>query len=455
VSYLEHSALLAQGLGRLISMKPGSLDSAGLQAALSGRTAVLDLLVSVHREVAGVSPDVVQLTFEDLGRHPVAVLGRALREHPRIRADLSPIDVHALGQPSRPGATWLDVGRHALLAQHHWEGGGRPLTGDAAWSVLADVAALARAVADLDAALAFDSDRLHRPDVVTRITPAARCTLRVAASETLAIARFGPLPEVVTDRLARYPLKVIPVNRPADLAHGQCRLVELLQRVTAMRPEHVEQVAIANARTCLAVARLATSVSDQDDLATAMRSHAALLGSATNRMGRVTGLDPGDPRPLQQAGELARMLRAVDHGSALDVAVVARNALAVTRSLAVVTEHATNTGRWLVPDPSGSAIWTRWRIGLREPTITTTLRAAAADAQRANALPALSRTASSSRQAFTRPHSALSAADALHAGRPRRISPVALTIPPGAAPASRGERLAAQPRSPVPPSRPR
>jgi hypothetical protein len=99
----------------------------------------------------------------------------------------------------------------------------------------------------------------------------ARGNLRLAASETLALARSGPLPELVTERRASFPLKVIPVSRPADLVPGQRRLVELLQRVTMVRPEHAQQVAIANARTCLAVARLATSDVDQRGLAAAMR----------------------------------------------------------------------------------------------------------------------------------------------------------------------------------------
>jgi hypothetical protein len=171
VSYLEASALLAQDLGRLLCMRPQPPSYAGLQAALSGRAATLDLLVSVHREVAGQSPDAVQLTMADLGRHPVAVLGRALRDHPRIHADLSPTGVHALEQSTEAGRTWLSASRHALVAHHDWLGDWAPMTGDAAWSVLADVAALSRAIAVLDEGLVRDASRLHRLDVASGITP--------------------------------------------------------------------------------------------------------------------------------------------------------------------------------------------------------------------------------------------------------------------------------------------
>jgi hypothetical protein len=91
---------------------------------LCGRTALLGLLVTVHAEASGVAPGSRQMTLADVGRHPVAVLGRALREHPRPRAEISPTDLHQRDQATEAGRLWMDVGLRSTLAQREWRATG-------------------------------------------------------------------------------------------------------------------------------------------------------------------------------------------------------------------------------------------------------------------------------------------------------------------------------------------
>jgi hypothetical protein len=74
-------------------------------------------------------------------------------------------------------------------------------------------------------------------------------------------------------------------------------------------------------------------------------------------------------------------------------------------------------------------MWTPWRSGLREPTILTMLRAAAADADRLGAV-APAPPLAESRRALAAPHSSLSRVDVLYGA----VRPSAPTAVPGPAP---------------------
>jgi len=278
--------------------------------ALSGRRALLDLLVAVHADVTGLAPsNTIPLRAFDIEAHPVEALGRALRRYPRPPGDLAPTDV-ALAQPAGPcGAAWQHVARNAAVAHHAWTAGvGQQPDYDEQWTAIADVASLADTLTRLDVGLVVvtATDPGRRP-LTSCLRGGLSQALGVAARESLRLAARGPLPDSGPDRIPLPALRVLPVRTPADLPAAQEQLNALLQHGGLLRPERFPALAAMHARACLLLAESLTRTSpfhDDDhprlDIAAvraALRRHARSLQRPPCAPGASPASSPGTPGP--------------------------------------------------------------------------------------------------------------------------------------------------------------
>lgn len=377
MSYEDTFNALARNLSRLlIAEEP--VPPADLASAADAHAATVALLTQLHRDITGILAPGRSSTAEELDRHPVAALGRLLADHPR-RWYAAPTDIALTPAVTAAGQLWRDVGRHATLAHHAWvtsSPDSRP-TGDAAWSALADLAALAEAAATLDPDLARAMTTTGRHDDATNFSAAAVSGIRVAAAESRSLATAGPLPDVEDVTAARS--RPVAVHAAEAVLVAQRRLALLLAQVEDIRPADVERVITTQGRTALIAARLV----EDPRLADELREHARVLAAAVDRPQRVASIGPTDPRPLAQARELLRYFAAAAPDSHTSAAAVgfARGVAEVSEALSVVATRQTEQRRWLVPEPDhrpGRPIWTRsGAVGAPEPAMLMPLAAVA------------------------------------------------------------------------------
>jgi len=372
VSYTEASGALARALARVVLTPPPQVSTPAEVALLAAyRTDVLTSLTGLHRTLLAAGP-AGGTRVADLEQQPVATLGVLLARHPRSPAsELSPSE-RADARPVSPlTQAWRDAARHALLTesaarrlQRGWNA-----AEDVAWAAVADLATAveAFAVAETD---------LHRlaagpPDTALPVTVPAG--LRLAAAECGRLARAGPLLPLLEDPLpASPPAAVRVVSRPEDLPDAQLRVAALL--AAPPTPALLAQVAVGQARACVAAARLLAAAAAADPRhAAAFRQAADALTDRAERLGdvaagcdRVRGLHPGAGlRAVHQTGELMRYLQrladTLPPSAAAETAPAvlgfARNGARVLTTVNEVTDRAFAAGCYLIPNPSPGPAW--------------------------------------------------------------------------------------------------
>jgi hypothetical protein len=382
VSYAESTCALATHLSRLLAAGPTDLGHTGFEQALLTREVTLLLARDVHRHLTGTGPKPLDRTTPAASTDPITVFGLALADHQRVTRSLSPAEaVGALG--STPAAhEWRHAARHALTADDDWRHGAHPpWTPARAWAALADVAALTEAVTVLDHDLAQAAGSLGRNADARALVSSAVSGLRRAAVEVQAHARFGPLTPADVESPRRTPHQVAIVRGDDDLAGAETRLVGLLSSARHLRPEQAVQVALGQARCATAVAELlrakaaggAAADGRVGQVATALDGTARALAVAASAPAQAASLHRGDPRPLLQAGELSRYLRApgATGGQRETAALVgfARALPDVLTTLFEVARRHTARGHWLVPTHEEASTWARFQVGLRRPPL--------------------------------------------------------------------------------------
>lgn len=356
---------LGHTVGRLL-IRQEPVPPAHVDTAMTGHAALAGLLLQLHRDVTGVSSVVTRdRTVHDLERHPVALLGTLLRDQPVMaRQPLS----DALAAPRSPDQLlWSDLIRHATLVHHEWTCAD-PRSwprGDAAWSVLADVGALAEASAHLSGDLATGLALAGRDEDAAHFSVAARSGLRLTAREVTVLALSGPTqaPEIVP----KDPRKVVRVRSAQDLPAALRRATALVRGARYLSPLSVSRLGAAHARTMLnaadALERRTVSHESSGTLAAFLREHAELVTAAARPERGVATIHPDDPAPLAQLSEIRQLL--TGHGdqwpatSATDVGALLRYAAAVpdmTEALRDVSTRQVQDGHWLALQPSD-----RWR----------------------------------------------------------------------------------------------
>src|SRR4051794_14399877 len=390
-TYREHLLGTATAL-YLAARTEHTLSLDDLDIVLSARRAVLDLLAAVHADLTGLE-NVRPLHPNHLESHPVEALGRALRRYPRPAGQLSPTEVALATPASAAGLAWQQAARHAVVAHHVWTAGvGEPLSPDARWAGMADVASLADALARLDLGLLLTTAEDPRcPAFTSTLRGGLHQALGVAARETLRLAAQGELPDVGPDRAQLPALEVAPVRTATDLPRAQQRLAVLLEHGGRLRPERFPALASLYGRACL---RLADSLRsraqpplglDGESVQAALRRHARALHQATLRRSGIASIVAGDDRPLRQAAEIDGCLQRDPGRVTSDAALLGDVVIGLagsTRALAAAVSRALESGDWMVPDdglPLTAPLWHPWHPADPTPAAVSAIRRAAAD----------------------------------------------------------------------------
>jgi hypothetical protein len=366
VTYADELDRVTRAVAALVENPAQPLDEPGVQAALSSRKALLGLLGVQMAEAAPLDRSLTKPDLQRLAEHPVAAFIGTLREYPRPHGEIAPSVLYSQPQETSTGALWLEVGRRSTLAQSEWQGTGKPLTDEQAWSVVSDSAALAGALACLDEDLGAAARKAGCGDLVETLASRAPLHLALAASEVRHLA--GPETTTVTpDRWRGAEARIHPAARGSDVPRALEALSALLRQARVLKPEHVQQIAISLARVEL---RAHHGVST--DLA---RELAAVAGTSR----RTACPFHGDRRPLLQAAELNRWASTPSVPSAATNGLSERPILDCVAGLYSAVRRQLQSGNWLVPDPDPDArlAWRRWTHASEEPEILAALRVAA------------------------------------------------------------------------------
>ncbi len=385
MSFRHETSQLARELAQLAhSGASRSLDADGLAVALVARRDTLQLLRQVLANVTG-NPGAVgparAVTFireehsiQEAERRPVAMLARMLAATPQPIIDPAP-EFADRGASSSDGArSWAEIRRHTLLAGHEWSERAPTPTGDQQWSAVADVAALARTVAVLDHDL-LEAAQRHPdldPAVADELQGATTSGLRIAATETGAVASAGPTPDWTEPGPERNPSRVLAVNNPGAVVAAQKRLVAQIQSAEHLSPQAVVLLADGQARFLDAAARALS----QTDPARAEHARQLAVSIRTNITGtrQLAALMPDDPRPPAQTRALLMGVATSDgrgwqHPSSQPyisaIAAGVDTSRAVVRALSTHAAESVRNGRWLVPNIHAEAaddlLWRRAR----------------------------------------------------------------------------------------------
>lgn len=363
MTYRQEMHRLTGSIAALLSA--GTVPGDDVRAALAGHVALVELLNTVHHDLA------------PSGEGAVALLGRLLRDQPR-RTEQPLSDVLAADAASAAGQHWREVAKSATLAEHYWRTA-VPFTrpqGDAAWTEMADIAALSRAVATLDGDVAESLNHVGRWQDAATYRTAAQSGLRGVAGEVQALAATGPLPPAA-DLRPRATRTLLLVRRPDDLPAALRQLGHLAATATAINPAHVGFACRAVAETAL-VAAAGHQKFEQPAAEKALRLQAAQLAKAAGQTRGVAAIDRGDILTLQQAQEIhlqivrMRDLRqtagaslSTDLGAAVNSAFI---------GLQQTVDHQLGSGRWLTrKHETGYLDWGKVRGPWDTPELHKTL----------------------------------------------------------------------------------
>lgn len=382
MTYREHMHGLASALAELVR-DGASVGPQDLDLALSSHANLLNLLKVVHEKVTGLAKPLHGTVLSSVDKHPVAVLGLALKQFPVI-APLSLTDVVRQQPLDVTAARWRHLARHAALAFHEWTTADPallPRSSDEAWAEVADLAALSEGLHAVTRDLAASARDAGRTDVAHRLRDAADAGISVAAQSTAQLAALGPLDHGADLR----PLperKVLVVRQVEHLGRGLDRLELLMKTSTEVSPQQIQLVArmLASA-TELAGASLSVHAG-HDGLAAALDKQTEALDLVASAPRRLASLE-GDPAVVEQANQVHRLLSEARRAGQLlpeHVALdVAREAGAATRMLNLTTSRMVESKRWYSPSENVDAGQDGWGPALKaaeEPTLVRRARAA-------------------------------------------------------------------------------
>ena len=388
MSYRHEMSDLAHHLGLLL-VNGGQVPAADLPAALGAHAAVVHLLREVHRGLTQAVGGLIELNVSEAERNPVALLGRLLRYSPTI-TDFPVSDTLAARAQSVAGEHWRAITRAATLAQHHWQDSlpnSRPLA-DAAWSEIADVAAVAECLTVLRGDLADSLVRTGRRSDAALMRRASESGLRLVARQVSRVAGTGPLPPA-DDLVPRPPDRVLVVLTPDALPEAFRRLSGMLASVQDLSPADVARIATVTAHGAVAAARAFAAAGDPFGSEVLLR-HAERLIPVTRGPRRVAALTPGEQLPVAQAQQIYGYLQSLDRrGQVLmtvQASAFARRVPEVTIALSRAAHDQVRRGKWFAPAEGygpGRPDWAVIATLAREPQMLEVLRAAALQAGQA------------------------------------------------------------------------
>jgi hypothetical protein len=374
VTYEQATSRLGLALARLLELDDPVPDEV-LDRALAARVAALTLVRTWQHE-GRLGTGTANRSIEEFASNPVAVLN-ALRD--RVPEAPAPPDEHRLlvDEPDTPTArTWASVHRNAVTATHLWNASDprtrpHPAT---SWPLVADAAAITRAVLSLDPHIAAAARRVDRDDAAALDDPRSPAVI-LLSEHVERIAAAGPLlgPAPIEPATAPNPLIV---RGPLSHREAGRRLVIQLDRA------HLNPPALQNVmnRQALILAEAAQLVA-QPQIAGRLARHAQQVTLAAKTLSAVAGGDHDvDRRAPAQAQLIAAYLTGA-HLQALDRPEVgldvARQAGPTMLAIGRAIRRQIRTGRWWVADGSDhdKPLWVRARIDVDPPDILAKLDA--------------------------------------------------------------------------------
>jgi hypothetical protein len=237
----------ARALASLLTEPTGPVD---LDVAVTARAAVLDHVSTVladvrpHTLARDAGPHRLPVPITLIESDPLERLDRTLRGRARPQLDRAPSELLDVARPTDPStAHWIDAGRYAVVATRDWcTPGLGALDGSRAWQVVAEVAALAEAIAVLDRDLHIRA--IARPELQRVIESSSG--LRVAARELVSIATMGensPPPKAQHDATAMKAALAARSRTAPTISTDVRRLTHLLAETSVLTPHHVRACA--------------------------------------------------------------------------------------------------------------------------------------------------------------------------------------------------------------------
>jgi hypothetical protein len=438
MSFVPELERSVRALTQLAAAGTSSLTRDELDIALSGRRAVIGLMSTVLDDVLGLPRIDGPVTLANVALHPVLGLSGALRQYPIPPTALGPLAAFMQEPQTTAGRAWRDLARHATLAQDHWTTGQpRDLDHTAAWTAVADVAAMASLLSEVDTDLLRTVKTLTgRTDTVLELERTTETGLGMIAREVARLADAGPLNDASPDRTPpETAARVLQVGDAHELVPAVRQVGILLRDAQHNSPDLMRRVVIGHARACAAFADVFQGVSDEHNQAAALlREHETRLTASVERCWPIATVDRPDKRAEHQITEVLstlRMTKASEITAAVEPKAILAAIAATTRDMTAAVRRHLFRGQWLTPHsdsaPVRSRTWERYASWQRVNSHTTLPRQI-------------------SRLLETRDHAALLAPpEEPPAGPPRRIAPGTSVNPTKQAPPTAD---AAAPRPP-------
>ena len=382
MTYREHMHGLSSALAELVrdSAAVGAHD---LDLALSSHANVLSLLKVVHAKVTGLAKPVHGTELTAVSKHPVAVLGLALKNYPVI-APLSLTDVLRMRPLDVTAARWRHAARHAALAFHEWTTADPallPRSSDEAWAEVADLAALSEGLNAATRDLASSAHAAGRGDIAGRLWRAADAGLGVAAQSTAQLAALGPL-DLGADLRPLPERRVLVVRQVEHVGRGLDRLELLMKTSTEVSPQQIQLVARMLASASDLAATSLSVYPDHDELTAALTKQADALDGAASAPRRLASIE-GDPAVVEQANQVHRVLSETRRAGGVlpeHVALeLARETGASTRMMNLTATRMVESKRWYSPSETlkdGEIVWEPALKAADEPALVRLSRAA-------------------------------------------------------------------------------
>ncbi|PFG45054.1 hypothetical protein ATJ97_0107 [Georgenia soli] len=392
MTYREYSARLAQHLANL-SVASGSryLDDRGLDVALMGRHETVRLMQEAIATATGratARPDegwrfAERTTLRHAMNNPVEALQNTIDGYPTVRSHLALMEVRKEHLPSSTAARWYEATRAATIARHHLTSEAPAYANNHRWSLVADVAAMAPVVQDLDRQLLVAARRIHSDDSPTTqaLVRSDESPMRLVAGEAAAVARAESLPDLAGLHTPPVSARPVEVASFGDLLEAQRRLPIQLQRAEEIRPNVIAGTALGQARILLTAAELLENGRHRRAADLAREMGTQIAQQVRPKQGDVTSPMPGDPTPLMQTQGMWEYIqrRRLD-GAPLEgrEAMLLRGAVhhapTVVQQLSRTAEEHLTSSRWLISYSMESPFeWDLHRAFDEEPRLVTAL----------------------------------------------------------------------------------
>jgi hypothetical protein len=369
--HLTRAGIIAAGL-LTNRWKPATREH--LAAALTHHDRILDDLARLLREGADIHrPSGRPVTFLERTDQPTRALLGLLDQHPRLSttSDRAPSDV--LTERPALGGPWRDLNRALLVSAHDWSRIGSPPPPDVRWGVVANVAAITRAVTVLHVDLAEAATQLKMPDVAHHLRSHLSGALHLISAAALERAEAGPTRDGWQPAAHRSLVDLV-----SEL-HGAIDKTEIpgaadaLARVLhhpGLRLDAETTIALIrnHAATTQFVGRYLSQL--HDATGTALIRHGDALTRVAGRLHNRVWSTPSPPayrRPLAQAQQIQMVARSSfatnppDITSHILATRYARTVLGITVQLSAHLRRATDLGQWMTINRDTSRPDLHWR----------------------------------------------------------------------------------------------